>query len=239
RYNNVWETDGGRLGAILNGAYSHNTTQTEAVNMHRISTYCSDYAGPSGTLPAVVNSDGTIACNTNPYGGSGWVYAPNQVNFSQVEYDRKRYGAALALQYANNDDTVRATFQGIDSRYKNPWLERSSNINFNNGAGFGPPAWARFASPAWRPITGSFQFGADGMLESGVLGQPITASGFDSGNGGNINRGSAVPGVPFVNVCDLDPTTPGIQTGGCNQLTGSTVSDEGRIFYTLEGRAHL
>ncbi len=239
-YSNVWETDVGRFGAMVNGAYSHITTRTEAVNMHRISTFCSDYAGASGTLPAVVSSDGTIDCNSNPYGGSGWRYAPNQVNFSQVDYDRKRYGAALALQYENNDETVLVTVQGIDSRYKNPWIERSSNINFNNGAGFGTPSWAPFASPAWRPVTGSFNFGADGMLDSGVLGQPITASGFDSGTpGGNINRGSAVPGMPFVNDCDMDPVTPGIQTGGCNQLTGSTVSNESRIFDHVEGTRDL
>lgn len=238
-YSNIWETDIGRFGAMVNGAYSHITTRTEAVNMHRISTFCSDYAGASGTLPAVVNSDGTIACNNSPYGGSGWRYAPNQVNFSQVDYDRKRYGAAVALQYENNDETVRVTLQGIDSRYKNPWLERSSNINFNNGAGFGTPSWSPFATPAWRPVTGAFNFGADGMLDSGVLGQPITASGFDSGNGGNINRGSAVSGLPFVNDCDMDPTTPGIQTAGCNQLTGSTVSNEARIFDHVEGTRDL
>lgn len=239
-YSNIWETDVGRFGAMVNGAYSHITTRTEAVNMHRISTFCSDYAGTSTTLPAVVNSDGTIACNSNPYGGSGWRYAPSQVNFSQVDYDRKRYGAALALQYENNDDTVLVTLQGIDSRYENPWLERSSNINFNNGAGFGTPVWSPFASPAWRPVTGSFNFGPDGMLDSGVLGQPITASGFDSGTpGGNINRGSAVPGVPFVNDCDMDPVTPGIQAGGCNQLTGATVSNEARIFDHVEGTRDL
>ena len=44
-YSNVWETDAGRFGAMLNAAYSHITTRTEAVNMHRISTFCSDYAG--------------------------------------------------------------------------------------------------------------------------------------------------------------------------------------------------
>jgi TonB-dependent receptor len=239
-YSNIWDTDAGRFGALLNAAYSHVTTRTEAVNMHRISTYCSDYAGPSGTLPAVVNSDGTIRCDNNPYGGSGWVYAPNQVNFSQVDYDRKRYGAALALQYESADEAVLVTLQGIDSRYKNPWLERSSNINFNNGAGFGTPVWSPFANPAWRPVTGSLDFGADGMLESGVLGQLITASGFDSGTpGGNINRGSAVPGLPFVNDCDMDPATPGIQTAGCNQLAGSTVSNEARIFNHVEGTRDL
>jgi hypothetical protein len=55
--------------------------------------------------------------------------------------------------------------------------------------------WAPFNAPAWRPITGNFAFGADGMLDSGVIGQPADVAGFYEGtNAANINHGSAVPG---------------------------------------------
>jgi len=223
-YSNNWETDSGRFGLLVNAAYSNILTRTEAVNMTRISTFCSDYPQTGGAYPAAnIGGDGTIACNANPFGGSGWRYAPGQVNFSQVDYDRTRYGAALAFQYANNDDTLRMTLTAIDSKYENPWLERSSNISWPAGAGFGTPVWAPFNAPAMRPITGNFTFGADGMLDSGVIGQPADVAGFYEGtNAANINHGSAVPGLPFVNGSEA--------CGGIPCITGSNVSDEARIF---------
>jgi hypothetical protein len=144
------------------------------------------------------------------------------VNFSQVDYDRTRYGAALALQYENDAKNLQLTFTGIDSRYENPWLERSANISWPTGAGFGTPVWAPFGAPAWRPIDGNFSFAPNGMFQSGSIGQPADVAGFYEGtNAANINHGSAVPGLPFVN---------GAEACGGPCLTGSNVSDEARIF---------
>jgi TonB-dependent receptor len=222
-YSKTWDTAGGRFGLLANAAYSNIVTRTEAVNMTRISTLCSDYPQAGGAFPAAnVNSDGEVVCNANPYGGSGWRYAPGQVNFSQVDYDRTRHGAALTLQYENDAKDLQMTLTGVHSRYENPWLERSSNISWPTGAGFGTPVWAPFNAPAWRPVTGAFQFGADGMLDSGVIGQPADVAGFYEGtSAANINHGSAVPGLPFVNGADACG-------GPC--LTGSNVSNEARIF---------
>ncbi len=223
-YSKTWETAGGRFGLLANAAYSNILTRTEAVNMTRIATFCSDYPQVGGGFPnAVLNADGDVVCNANPYGGSGWRYAPGQVNFSQVEYDRTRHGAALTLQYENDEGNLQMTLTGVHSRYENPWLERSSNISWPTGAGFGTPVWAPFGSPAWRPITGNFSFGADGMLDSGVIGQPADAAGFYEGtNAGNLNHGSAVPGLPFINGSEA--------CGGTPCITGATVSNEARIF---------
>ena len=125
------------------------------------------------------------------------------MNFSQVDYDRKRYGAALALQYENNAKNLQLTLHGIDSRYENPWLERSANISWPTGAGFGTPVWSPFASPAWRPIDGISASAPNGMLESGGSGSPRDVAGSTKAtNAANINHGSAVPGLPFVNDCD-------------------------------------
>jgi len=222
-YSNNWETGGGRFGVLANLAYSNILTRTEAVNMTRISTLCSDYPQTGGAFPpAVVDNDGNVVCNTNPYGGSGWAYAPSQVNYSQVDYDRTRYGAALTLQYENDAKNLQMSLTGVYSRYENPWLERSANISFPTGAGFGTPVWAPFNAPAWRPISGNFAFGADGMLDSGVIGQPADVAGFYEGtNAANINHGSAVPGLPFVN---------GAEACGGPCVTGANVSDEARIF---------
>ena len=223
-YSNNWETNSGRFGVLVNAAYSNIVTRTESVNMTRIATFCSDYPQAGGAFPtANLDANGNIACNTNPYGGSGWRYAPGQVNFSQVDYDRTRYGAALTLQYENDEKDLRMTLTGIDSRYKNPWIERSANISWPTGAGFGTPVWAPFGAPGWRPLTGNFAFGADGMLDSGVIGQFPGDAGFgDATSLSNINHGSAVPGQPFVNGADTCTGAP------C--LTGGNVSDESRIF---------
>ena len=148
----------GRFGLLVNAAYSNIVTRTEAVNMTRITTFCSDYPQVGGAFPdAVVERRRRRPCNTNPYGGTGWRYAPGQVNFSQVDYDRTRYGAALALQYENDAKNLQLTLHGIDSRYENPWLERSANISWPTGAGFGTPVWAPFGAPAWRPIDRQLQ----------------------------------------------------------------------------------
>ena len=222
-YSNTWDTEGGRFGALLNAAYSNIVTRTESVNMTRISTFCSDYPQTGGAWPnAVVDNNGNVQCNANPFGGTGWAYAPGQVNYSQVDYDRTRTGAALTLQYENDDQNLQMALTGVYSRYENPWQERSANISWPAGAGFGTPVWAPYNSTAMRPISGNFSFGADGMLDSGVIGQPADVLGFYEGtSAANINHGSAVPGLPFVNGQDA--------CGGvCT--TGSNVSDEARIF---------
>jgi len=219
-YSKTWDTDSGRFGVLLNAAWSNIVTRTESVNMTRIATLCSDYAPGA---PAVVGSDGNVVCNTNPFGSAGFRYAPGQVNFSQVDYDRTRTGAALALQYANDDDSLKLTFTAVDSKYENPWLERSSNISWPTGTGFGTPVWAPQGNSQWRPITGSFAFGADGMLDSGVIGQPSSELGFNGANAAaSLSHGSAVPGLPFVNAND--------SCGGVPCITGANVSDEARIF---------
>ena len=231
-YSNTWDTSSGRFGVLVNAAYSNVVTRTESVNMTRISTFCSDYplvdpdgAGPlNPVLPAaVVNGFGDVVCNSNPYDdGPGFRYAPSQINYSQVDYDRKRYGGALTLQYENDAKNLAVTFTGIDSKYDNPWIERSANIQMNNGAGFGTSVWAPFAGAAWRPLAGGFNFGPDGMLDSAVVGLGADAAGFGAGtNAGNIIHGSAVAGLPFVN---------GSEACGGVCSTGAIVSDEARIF---------
>jgi TonB-dependent receptor len=222
-YSNNWDTASGRFGILANAAYSNILTRTEAVNMTRISTFCSDYPQAGGvTPPGIVGSDGSITCNANPFGGTGWRYAPGQVNFSQVDYDRTRTGAALTLQYENDAKNLLMTLTGIHSRYENPWLERSANISWPAGAGFGTPVWQPYGSTAMRPITGALTFDDQGMLQSGVIGQPADVAGFYEGtSAANINHGSAVPGLPFVNGQDA--------CGGVC-LTGGNVSNEARIF---------
>ena len=230
-YSNRWDTSAGEFGLMIDYAQSHILTQTEAVVMQRIGAFCSAgyRAHPSdpNDLSAIVNADGSIPCTANPYGGTGWTYMPDQVNFSQVTYDRDRHGTALAAQWQNHAHTLLATLQYNDSYYRNAWLERSVNPGF-----FGmwaAPAFSPQTSAVIAPATGSpaFTFGADGMLTSGILTQPMGDWGGSTQDG--INRGSAVPGMPFVNFCGA---------GGATCTTdreGLQVENQARNFAHSEG----
>src|SRR5262245_15548851 len=68
-YSNVWEIGPGRLGAMVNYAYSHVKTQSEGVVMQRIGAFCNGGNNDADGNP-IMNDDGTIPCTSTPYGGT-------------------------------------------------------------------------------------------------------------------------------------------------------------------------
>jgi TonB-dependent receptor len=220
-----WNTDIGRFGVMADYAFSHVLTQTDAVVMQRIGTFCS--AGNNDVNgKAIVSADGSIPCTSSAYGGTGWKYMPDQVNYSQVKYDRERKGLALAVQYENNDGNVRFKAQYNDSKYRNAWIERSTNVTM-----FGlwaAPAYSPQTTAFIAPAQGSpaFTFGPNGMLSSGILTQPTGDWGVSTAD--NINRGSAVPGMPFVNYCGGVPAC-------ATQREGLYIQNQSRNFNHTEG----
>ncbi|UIJ46965.1 TonB-dependent receptor [Sphingomonas cannabina] len=232
----TWDTAIGRFGVLASYAQSHVVTRTESVIMDKIDTYCSSGFGtvdPDGTARGTVGGDGSIPCAANPFGGSGWAFAPDGIRYSQVDYDRKRRGIAGALQYENNSGTLLATVQYIDSHYRNAWLERASHAILDGNY---------FGTRAFNPRSGSvlagskgLSFGADGMLESGLLTQPHGSfSGTTESVQAAINAGSAVPGMPFVNYCGPGPG------GACaTQRDGLYFQNEARNFAHREGTRDL
>jgi len=228
----TFDTEIGRFGFLADYAQSHVVTRTESVIMDKIDTYCS--AGFGSASAGVVNSDGAVNCTANPFGGSNWALIPDGIRYSQVDYDRKRHGLALAGQYETNDGRLRATVQYLDSRYRNAWLERASHAILD-GTYFGTPAFNPRTSSILGPATGSpaFTFGADGLLESGILTQPHGSfSGTYESVQAAINAGSAVPGVPFVNYC-------GNGVCGDNPRDGLYFQNEARNFAHREGTKDL
>lgn len=204
----------GRFGILANYARSHVVTRTESVIMDKIDTYCSAGAtNPDGS--GIVNSDGSVACTANPFGGSGWAFAPDGIRYSQVDYDRTRQGVAVAAQYEDPTGAFRATFQFMDSRYDNAWLERASHVILE-GNYFGQPAFRPRGTTVLgaAPGTSALAFGPDGMLQSGTLTQ-----GHGSWRGSwsslqeAIDTGSAVPGLPFVNYCGAGASCATLQDG--------------------------
>jgi TonB-dependent receptor len=226
----TFDTSVGRFGLLADYAYSHVITQTDSVIMDKIDTYCS--AGAVDANGAAIMQNGAAQCTANPFGGTGWAYAPDGVRFSQVDYDRTRNGYSFAGQYENNAGTVHATVQYTDSEYHNAWIERASHAILD-GTYFGTPAFDPRASTL---LAGSspLVFGSNGMLSSGVLTQPY---GSWAGSFGTvqdmINTGSAVPGVPFVNSCGGDPTCQ------ASARDGMYFQNESRDFDHHEGTKDL
>ena len=192
-------TDLGRFGLLLDYSRSHVVTRTQNVIMDKIDTYCS--AGYGTSSHAIVNADGSIPCTSNPFGGTGWAFAPDGIRYSQVDYDRDRIGSTIAAQYQNNAKSFLATLQYTGSSYRNQWLEDASHAILD-GTYFGSPAFDPRSTSILAGSSG-LVFGSNGMLQSGLLTQPHGSwAGSNSPNVQDaINTGSAVPGVPFVNDC--------------------------------------
>jgi TonB-dependent receptor len=189
----------GRFGLLLDYSRSHVITRTQNVIMDKIDTYCSTGYGTSAH--AIVNADGSIPCTSNPFGGTGWAFAPDGIRYSQVDYDRDRIGSTIAGQYQNTAKSFLATVQYMDSSYHNKWLEDASHAILD-GTYFGTPAFDPRATSILAGSSG-LVFGSNGMLQSGLLTQPhgSWAGSYSPNIQDAIDTGSAVPGVPFVNDC--------------------------------------
>jgi len=219
----------GRFGFLGDYARSHVVTRTESVIYDKIDTYCSAGA-TNADGSGIVNSDGSVACTANPFGGTGWAYIPDGIRYSQVDYDRTRRGIALAGQFESNDGSLRLTAQYTDSQYHNAWLERASHVVLEGGY-YGSSAFRPRSTTILGPATGSpaFVFGADGMLQSGIVTQGHGSwRGSWSSTAEAIDTGSAVPGLPFVNNCAAPSVCTTLQDGIYFQ-------NEGRNFDHTEG----
>ncbi len=221
-------TDIGRFGLLGDYAHSHVITRTESVIMDKIDTYCS--AGYGTKDHPIVTANGSIPCTANPFGGTGWAYAPDGIRYSRVDYDRTRTGTTVAGQYESNSNALLVTAQYTDSKYHNAWLEDASHAILE-GNYYGTPAFNPRGSTVLGPAdgTGPLVFGPDGMLQSGVLTQAHGSwnGSFSPNLQDAINTGSAVPGVPFVNDCG-----PGF---ACSTLRdGLYLQNESRDFNHIE-----
>jgi len=231
-----FDTPYGRIGILAGYANSHVVTQTNSVVSLRNGTFCSGGA-TNADGSAKVGSDGTIPCTATPYGGSSWQYIPDEVNFSRVNYNRKREGKSFALQYENPNKDLRWNFQYNESNYRNAWLEHSSNINLFGmwaAPGFDPMS-TQAVMPAFG--TSAFTWNSNGTLKSGVIAAPM---GSWMGNWGGsyqhaVDAASVVPGVPYVNYCGPEPGHTCVN----NSTMGVTLENQSRVFDHSEGTRDL
>jgi TonB-dependent receptor len=228
-FSDTWDNEAGRFGVLVDYAWSHVFTRTESVIMDKIDTYCS--AGATSGGNAVV-TNGAIPCTSNVFGGNGWAFAPDGIRYSRTDYDRHRHGLALAGQYESLDGRFRATVQYLDSEYHNAWIEHASHAILD-GSYFGTPAFDPRGGSVFAGSSG-LTFGSNGMLTGGTITQPHGSwlNSWDPVLQNDINTGSAIPGVPFVNDCAV----PGMCT---TFRDGMYFQNESRDFDHREGTKDL
>lgn len=128
-------------------------------------------------------SDGTLVADWVDEGrGAAGQSVPSGAGIRTSEYDRERTGIAGALQWANADETVEATFQFFNSTYDNKWNEKALEPGIDSVSTIIP-----------RPGT-SFTFGSDGLFESGVLSEP------------NVGWRGDQPSIPLTGMRQVNQT---------------------------------
>jgi TonB-dependent receptor len=154
-YSNRWETGAGDFGILANIVYSELTSRSDGIQV-------------SSFKPRA-------AADFVPGATSGTVYIPEGAAFRTQEYNRERTGGALALQWANPNDTMLATLQFMRSDAKTAWAEHAVEIATDN---VGDSAFFRV------PGTPEFTFNDGGVFTSGVISAP-TGWRDDQFNGNN------------------------------------------------------
>ncbi|NCP66513.1 MAG: TonB-dependent receptor [Paraglaciecola sp.] len=146
-YSNRWKSDVGEFGLLVNYADSKLMGQSHGIQSDAVIQY---YARDLAGAEAFVGSD-----------NNGTVWIPQASNLLQKTDDRKRKGAALALQFENSDETFLATFQYLRSDSKLTWNERA--VKYQGGY------YTIDARRATNFPGTEFEFNDEGVFESGMI----------------------------------------------------------------------
>lgn len=150
-YSNRWDISGGEIGFLIGAAYSEVNSrsdgiQAEVFQKRDASLYDSSYAVGEATF-----------------------LVPNGSNVSMKEDDRTRTGVNVALQWANDDDSLEATAVYFRSDSELSWSENKISYqgdDFNSPAVDGDGLPNRTALP----MAGtSFEFDSNGVFSRGYL----------------------------------------------------------------------
>ena len=142
---NTWDTDHGTFGVLVDVAYSELATRTDSIQFGRPFRRNAADVGATG-VPCENMSDGsTMNC----------VFVPAGARWSALDFDRKRIGFDVALQWQVNDRT-NLWLNVLQSDYKMNWIEHS--------------AWLEDSAYSIVPAAGtSFTFDDNGVFLSGEM----------------------------------------------------------------------
>lgn len=144
-----WDTSIGEFGALLDVAYSDLATRTDSIQFGRPFRRKASDVGATGM--------GVQGCQdmSNPGTTFECVFMPAGARWSDLDFDRKRNGFDVALQWRPND-YIETSLSVMQSDYKMDWTEHS--------AWFQDGSW----TPTLVPNTAA-TFDANGVFRSGDL----------------------------------------------------------------------
>ncbi|MGB3722407.1 MAG: TonB-dependent receptor [Pacificimonas sp.] len=111
-YSNRWDTDAGEFGLVVSANYSQQKSQSNGFQL-----------GP--LYPKNAGFTGAASSDDDDDNGSLNIAAPTSANVRQQDFNRERYGVAVAAQWASPDDSMLATAQFIRSEASNAWTEHT------------------------------------------------------------------------------------------------------------------
>ncbi|WP_054113170.1 TonB-dependent receptor [Marinagarivorans algicola] len=106
-YSDIWDTDAGKFGFLLNVAASNLKSRTDGIQVD-------NYVARTN-----INSSGQAGTSEDA------LYVPRGANIRTQEHDRDREGLAAALQWENPNETVVVTAQAIRSESTAAWIEHA------------------------------------------------------------------------------------------------------------------
>jgi TonB-dependent receptor len=142
---NTWDTDAGTFGVLVDVAYSELSTRTDSIQFGR----------PFRRNAADVGATGVPCTNETTGAAMNCVFVPAGARWSALDFDRKRKGIDVALQWEPNDRT-NLWLNVLQSDYRMNWIEHS--------------AWLEDSAYSIVPAAGtSFTFDENGVFQSGQM----------------------------------------------------------------------
>lgn len=225
-FSDRWSTGIGEFGLLANAAYSQVVTRSQGITTPRMMPFA----------PGVYED--------------GMVYIPSGIGFSETDYDRKRFGIAVAGQWKSSDGKLVATAQYNRSSYKTTWVEHQmlsywtwvDPANTNHSTVWAdptliqPPRGLGPTAPDGTPFT----FREDGLFQTGTI--TNSRGGWGFGQIADWATGEYVPGstdylgvlpngLPLYQPClNTDVTTGGRPCRAGSALDVATrYSNEDRV----------
>jgi TonB-dependent receptor len=142
---NTWDTDLGTFGVLVDVAYSELSTRTDSIQFGR----------PFRRNAADVGATGVPCENASTGAAMSCVFVPAGARWSALDFDRKRKGIDVALQWEPNERT-NLWLNVLQSDYRMNWIEHS--------------AWLEDSAYSIVPAAGtSFTFDDDGVFRTGQM----------------------------------------------------------------------
>ncbi len=150
-YSRNFQTSIGRFGILVGGSYSQLFSRADGI---QVTNFQQRFNGSRD-----ISGNGMPVTDTFPGLASGQVvYAPVGAGIREQEFNRERVGAAAALQYQTNDESLLATLQFVRTDARETWGEHTFETN--------PDAVDRATFPA---AGTNYTFGPNGVFQSGQI----------------------------------------------------------------------